>query len=83
MILIMNKLPDDEYHPKIMERTTASILFLDLQGFSSLSESEVKCFFEDSTADYGFGDGDGLSSDGLYFGSTSVTTSIVAHIKSG
>ena len=51
LIMVMNKSSDGEYHPKIMERTTASILFLDLQGFSSLSESEVKCFFEDILKD--------------------------------
>jgi class 3 adenylate cyclase len=52
LLISIIKTPDDnQYYSKNMKRITASILFLDLQGFSSLRESEVRCFFEDILKD--------------------------------
>jgi class 3 adenylate cyclase len=51
LIQIMAQTSNSPYNSKNMERTTASILFLDLQGFSSLKESEVTYFFEEILKD--------------------------------
>ncbi len=51
LLSIMNRTSNNHYISKNMERTTASILFLDVQGFSCLNESEVKCFFEEILKD--------------------------------